>query len=103
MTSKIFKNITVCIKKRKHRNHSLYDYHLAIKQSGNDAKYGRHLGNWDTIENDGWHLPGTKEPCEFCGKWIRIGCTNAEEHERLGFGRKKFVNLRPIKYSDHDR
>ena len=69
----------------------LYDYHHAIKQSENDAKYGRHLGNWDTIENDGWHLPGIKEPCEFCGKWIRIGCTNAEEHERLGFGRKNFV------------
>ena len=91
MSSKIFKNNTVCIKKRKHRNHTLYDYHLAIKESENDAKNERHLGNWDTIEKDGWHLPGTKEPSEFCGKWNRIGCTNAEGHERLGLGRKYLV------------
>jgi len=78
-------------KKRNRRNHTLYDYHLAIKQTENDAKCGRHLGNYDTIEKDGWHLPGTKEPGEFCGKWNRIGCINEEQHERLGFGRKDFV------------
>ncbi len=30
--------------------------------------------NWLTIENDGWHLPATKEPKEDCGKWLTKGC-----------------------------
>jgi len=91
MSSKIFKNNTVCIKKLKHRNHSLYDYHLAIRLSKNDAKYGRHQGNWDTIEKDEWHLPGTKEPRDYCGEWAYLGCDNKKEHERKGFGRKNFL------------
>ena len=91
MRLKIPKSKKICIKKRNHRNHSLYDYHLAIKRSENDAKSGRHLGNWDTIEKDGWHFSGTKEPWHDCGEWVYIGCTNVEEHERRGFGRKTFL------------
>lgn len=78
-------------KKQKSKNHSLYDYHLAIKQSGNDAERYRHLGNYNSINVEGWHLPGTKESRPDCKEWKTEGCLDVEKHERNGFGRNIFV------------
>jgi len=37
--------------------------------------------NWYTIEQDGWHLPATKEAHDWCGKWSTRGCLNVEAHK----------------------
>jgi len=37
--------------------------------------------NWDTIEHDGFHLPGTKEKKPTCGEWAWKGCNNIKGHE----------------------
>lgn len=37
--------------------------------------------NWYTIEQDGWHLPATKESHDWCGKWYAKGCLNVEAHK----------------------
>jgi hypothetical protein len=85
------KHTTSGKKTKKSKNHSLYDYHLAIKQSDNDVKHKRHLGNWDNIEVDGWHLPGTKEARYDCLQWKTEGCTNEKQHEQHGYGKTTFV------------
>jgi len=40
-------------------------------------KYGL---NADSINIDGWHLPGFQEKRDFCGKWSYMGCLNKEKH-----------------------
>ena len=39
-----------------------------------------HDGNWYTIEQDGWHLPATKESHDWCGEWCAKGCLNVKAH-----------------------
>jgi len=36
--------------------------------------------NADSIEVDGWHLPGQKEKRDFCGLWSFMGCLKTEKH-----------------------
>ena len=36
--------------------------------------------NADSIDIDGWHLPGQKEKRDFCGLWSFMGCLNIEKH-----------------------
>jgi len=36
--------------------------------------------NADSIEVDGWHLPGQKEKRDFCGLWSFMGCLKIEKH-----------------------
>ena len=47
--------------------------------------------NWLTIENDGWHLPATKEPKDDCGKWLTKGCLNVPGHKNSEFPGKVFI------------
>ncbi len=93
MISKILKKNTDCNKKRKCRIHSLYDYvYPAIQQSEDDANNIRNYKNWNKVEFDGCRLPGTQEPRESCGEFKTIGCCNAEEHKRKGYGDTTYVN-----------
>ena len=36
--------------------------------------------NWAIIQHDGWHLPGTFEQHDWCGKWAYRGCLNVAGH-----------------------
>jgi len=36
--------------------------------------------NADSIDIDGWHLPGQKEKRDFCGQWSYMGCLKKEKH-----------------------
>jgi len=49
------------------------------------------LTNWDTVEHDGWVLPSTQEPHDWCGLWKTVGCLNEVQHEKLGKGRRIYV------------
>ncbi len=49
------------------------------------------LTNWNSVEHDGWILPSTKEPHDWCGLWRTVGCLNTEQHEKLGKGRRIYV------------
>ena len=37
--------------------------------------------NWFWIEHEEWHLPGTKEAHDWCGKWLTKGCLNVQAHK----------------------
>jgi len=47
--------------------------------------------NWYTIEQDGWHLPATKDAHDWCGKWSMVGCLNIKAHENTDAHGKGFV------------
>ena len=47
--------------------------------------------NWYTVEQDGWHLPATKEAHDWCGKWSTMGCLNVNAHENTEARGKGFV------------
>jgi len=47
--------------------------------------------NWYTIEQDGWHLPATKEAHDWCGNWSTMGCLNVKAHENTEAHGKVFV------------
>ncbi len=47
--------------------------------------------NWYTIEQDGWHLPATKESHDWCGNWSTIGCLNVIAHKGTLAEGKGFV------------
>jgi len=50
-----------------------------------------HETNWYTIEQDGWHLPATKEAHDWCGQWSTMGCLNVKAHENTEAHGKAFV------------
>jgi hypothetical protein len=39
------------------------------------------MTNWYDTWHQGWHLPGTKEPHDWCGLWQTRGCLNVEGHK----------------------
>lgn len=47
--------------------------------------------NWLDVEYQGWKLPATHEPHDWCGLWKTIGCLNVDKHEALGKGRLVYV------------
>jgi len=47
--------------------------------------------NWYTVEQDGWHLPATKEAHDWCGNWSTMGCLNVKAHENTEAHGKIFV------------
>jgi len=47
--------------------------------------------NWYTIEQDGWHLPATKEQREDCGKWLTKGCLDVFAHKNTEYSGKVFI------------
>jgi len=47
--------------------------------------------NWYTVEQDGWHLPATKEAHDWCGKWSTIGCLNVIAHKNTEAHGKGYV------------
>lgn len=47
--------------------------------------------NWANVNHDGWTLPRTKQPRHWCGEWKKRGCTNAENHEKSGYGETWYV------------
>ncbi len=64
----------------------------ASEQSKSDFyEEQKFLTNWDDVEHDGWRLPGTSDPHDWCGMWKTIGCVNSEKHKQLGFGDVSFV------------
>ena len=49
------------------------------------------LTNWIDVRHQGWKLPASDEPHDWCGLWKTIGCNNADLHEKLGKGRLTYV------------
>jgi len=47
--------------------------------------------NWYTVEQDGWHLPATKEAHDWCGQWSIMGCLNVKAHKNTEAHGKGFV------------
>ena len=47
--------------------------------------------NWHEAEHDGYKLPGTLDPHEWCGKWSWKGCLNAPGHAGTEANGKGFV------------
>jgi hypothetical protein len=47
--------------------------------------------NWHVVEQDGWHLPATKEKRDDCGKWQTKGCLNVSAHVGSAWEGKVFV------------
>jgi len=47
--------------------------------------------NWYTIQQDGWHLPGTKDAREDCGKWFTKGCLNVSAHNGTEYPGKVYI------------
>jgi len=47
--------------------------------------------NWYTINQDGWHLPATKDARDDCGKWFTKGCLNVSAHHNTEFSGKVFI------------
>jgi len=47
--------------------------------------------NWYTIEQDGWHLPATKDAHDWCGQWSTMGCLNVKAHKNTEAHGKGFV------------
>ena len=55
-----------------------YETYPAVKRSKNNLI---HSGlNADSINVDGWHLPGFQEKRDYCGQWGFFGCMNIEKH-----------------------
>ena len=47
--------------------------------------------NWYEVEHQGYKLPSTSDPHEWCGKWIWKGCMNVSGHEHTEAKGKGFV------------
>jgi len=47
--------------------------------------------NWYTIEQDGWHLPATKDSRDDCGKWLTKGCLDVPAHAKTEHKGKVFI------------
>jgi len=47
--------------------------------------------NWLDVNYQGWSLPATSVPHDWCGLWKTIGCINADLHASLGKGRMVYV------------
>ncbi len=84
--------------KNKPKNQSLIQYFVpASKQSDSLHKTRewidehQFLTNWKNIEHDGWRLPATQEPHDWCGIWKTMGCLNSESHEKFGYGKRVYV------------
>lgn len=51
----------------------------------------QHRTDWLTIECNGWKLPATSEPHDWCGEWQRRGCLDVANHQKYGYGNNIFV------------
>ena len=61
-----------------YHKHELDYAYPAVKRSKNNLI---HSGlNADSINVDGWHLPGFQEKRDYCGQWGFFGCMNIEKH-----------------------
>jgi hypothetical protein len=47
--------------------------------------------NWFSIQYDNWHLPGTDDKKEDCGKWLTKGCLNVEAHSKSEYKGKIYI------------
>jgi len=47
--------------------------------------------NWYTVQENGWHLPATKDTRDDCGKWFTKGCLNVGAHHNTEFSGKVFI------------
>ena len=47
--------------------------------------------NWHEVEHQGYKLPSTSDPHEWCGKWIWKGCLNVAGHMGTEANGKGFV------------
>ena len=47
--------------------------------------------NWFTVEHDGWKLPATEEPHDWCGLWSYRGCLNVSGHKGTNAEGKGFL------------
>jgi len=47
--------------------------------------------NWHVVDHQGWHLPGTKDSHDWCGKWSAKGCLNVLAHKGTDAEGKGFV------------
>lgn len=51
------------------------------------VEYGQLYTNWMYVTYDGWTLPATKQPHDWCGEWKSRGCLNTNNHEKFGRGK----------------
>jgi len=79
--------------RKQNQNQSLTQYLIPASEQSNSSFYDeyRFLTNWDYAEHNGWTLPATGEPHDWCGIWNTIGCVDHEKHMSLGFGDVSFV------------
>jgi len=62
------------------------------KQSNTDIHIeARFTEEWQKFEHEGFKLPATEEPHDWCGNWIWEGCMYANDHKGKNKG-KIFVN-----------
>src|SRR5437870_7591682 len=47
--------------------------------------------NWNDVEHDGWKLPATDEPHDWCGSWQAKGCLNVDGHAHTKFRGKIYI------------
>lgn len=88
-------------KKRKSTKskNSSYD-HLAIRPVGHDVYNSEKIVNWNTVNYEGFTLPGILPAKETCGRFATTGCLNSEEHQKKGFGNKIYVHKFRLKCGD---
>jgi len=70
---------------------SLQSSYPASKRTNKISELIEQFSNWNSIEHDGWHLPGTLEPHEWCGKWSTLGCLNVHAHQGTSAEGKGYV------------
>lgn len=81
------------------KNESLFKFmRPAFEQSNSTLQNTREfvseskfLTNWLNVEHEGWKLPATTEPHDWCGLWKTIGCNRVDLHQKLGKGRLTYV------------
>src|SRR5437588_12488436 len=66
----------------KTKNESLIRHICPASEPSKPNYFEEHqfMTNWYAVQHDGWHLPGTKEPHDWCGLWQSRGCLNVGGH-----------------------
>ena len=84
---------------QKNKNHTLDSFlRPASEQSSSTLQNvsdfvseHKFLTNWMDADWQGWTLPATHEPHDWCGLWKTIGCNRTDLHEKLGKGRLTYI------------
>ena len=79
--------------KKSYKSDKLSHYgNPAISPSSTNAYNPSKIQNWNDGRFDGFTLPGINEQKDTFNQFVIIGCVNAKEHERKGFGNKNYAH-----------